>query len=239
MPSATVSRLPFSFACTSLFVNISLRTTNDSLAAGLDAMFQGSLDKHELPGSSNAAIVSSTVASDATSPSHQAALPDIPSPAFLASVIAAVKQALLALSSTHTSMAGAIGGIPATSALNRQSLKGQATAFAASGMGFPAVPASITRPVASSKGRPNFVVPSFVSTFCAPLVSSVAPWPSSIANGLSSSVPYSLPVPTLPHHPALFADHGITAGVLPHLLSAVLRLSVPDAPASMQSQSVL
>ena len=65
-------------------------------------------------------------------------------------------------------------------------------------MGFPAVPAPIAGSVASSQGRPNFTVLSFVSTFSAPLISSVAPSPSSTAAGLSSRLPSSLPVPPLP-----------------------------------------
>ena len=208
LPFATVSRLPCFFAGTCSFVNImSQRTTNNSLAAGLDATFQGSLDEHELPASSNAAIVPSSMASDATSSLHQASSSDVPSLAFLASVISAVKQALAAEQPTnsvqassysHTSVPGAIGGVPATFTSSQQSLQGQASAFAASGVGFPAVPASIAGSVASSQGRPNFIVPSFVSTFSAPLVSSVVPSPSSIAMGLSSSLPSSLPAPPLP-----------------------------------------
>ena len=69
---------------------MSLRNTNNSLAAGLDAPLQVSLDEQELPASSSAAIVPSPVASDATSSSYQAGLLDVPSPAFLASVISAV-----------------------------------------------------------------------------------------------------------------------------------------------------
>ena len=186
---------------------MSLRNTNKSLAAGLDAPLQGSSDEQELPASSSAAIVPSPVASDATSSSYQAGLPDVPSPAFLASVISAVRQALAAdqpansvqaSSSVPSSVPGAVGGVPATLAPSQQSLQGQASAFAASGVGFPAVPAPIAGSVASSQGRPNFTVPSFVSTFSAPLISSVAPSPSSIATGLSSRLPSSLPVPPLP-----------------------------------------
>ena len=114
---------------------MSLRNTNNSLAAGLDATLQGSLDEQELPASSSAAIVPSTVASDATSSSYQAGLPDVPSPAFLASVISAVQQALAAdqpansvqaSSSVHSSMPGAFGGVPATLVPSQQSLQGQA-----------------------------------------------------------------------------------------------------------------
>ena len=204
VPRDTVSRLPCFFACTSSFViRMSLRNTNNSLAASLDA----TIDEHKLPASSHIAIAHSTAASVFTSSSHQAGLPDVPSPAFLASVISAVKQALVAEQpansaqascSTNTSVPGATGGVPTTFVQSQQTLQGQASAFAASGLGFLAVPASIAGPVASSQGRPNFIVPSFVSTFSAPLVSSVACSPSSIATGLSSSIPSSLPVPPLP-----------------------------------------
>ena len=105
-----------------------------------------------------------------TSSSHQAGLPDVPSPAFLASVISAVKQALVAEQhansaqascSTNTSMPGATGGFPTRFVPSQQTLQGQASAFAASSVGFSAVPASIAESVASSQGRPNFIVPSY------------------------------------------------------------------------------
>lgn len=59
------------------------------------------------------------------------------------------------------------------------------------------VPAS-TGPVALSQGSPNFVVPSFVSTFSSPRVSSVAPSPSSVATGLFSGMPSPLWLSTMP-----------------------------------------
>ena len=75
-------------------------------------------------------------------------------------MVAAVKQALVAertatsvqaLSSTHTSMAGAIQSVPAMFTPSQQSLQSQASAFAASGVGFPTVPVLIAGPVASSQ----------------------------------------------------------------------------------------
>ena len=139
---------------------MSLRTTNNSLAASLDAALQGLPDEQELPASLNAAIFPPSLVSEATIPLHQAGLPDVPSPAFLASVVAAVKQPLAAdwtatsvqaSSSTQTSVAGAIGGVPTTVALSQHSLHSQASAFAASGVGFPTVPVLIAGPVASSQ----------------------------------------------------------------------------------------
>ena len=177
------------------------RPTNNSLSAGLDSAPQSSSPS----ASSNADVpIPPSSVSDS---SHPAGGPDVPSPAFLASIVAAVKQALAAeqtatsgqaSGSPSTSVAGAIGGVPSTLVSSHQSLQNQASAFAASGVGFPPVPAPIAGPVPPPQGRPNFLVPSFVSTFSAPLVSSVAPSPSSVATGLFSSVPSSLPVPTLP-----------------------------------------
>ena len=93
-------------------------------------------------------------------------MPDVLSPAFLASVVVAVKQALSAKQPTSihasSSVAGAIGGVPATFA---SSLQSQASALAASGVGFLPVPASIAVTVVSTLGRPNFVVPSFGVSF--------------------------------------------------------------------------
>ena len=172
------------------------RPTNNSLSAGLDSAPQSSSPS----ASSNADVpIPPSSVSDS---SHPAGGPDVPSPAFLTSVVAAVKQALAAeqtatsgqaSGSPSTSVAGAIGGVPSTLASSHQSLQHQASAFAASGVGFPPVPAPIAGAVPPPQGRPNFLVPSFVSTFSAPLVSSVAPSPSSVTTGLSSSVPSAGP----------------------------------------------
>ena len=74
-----------------------LHSTNNSLAASLDAT---SLPSHseELPPSTSAnAKVLRSSCSDASSSSHQASgQADVPSPTFLASVVVAVKQALVA-----------------------------------------------------------------------------------------------------------------------------------------------
>ena len=179
------------------------RATNNSLADDLDTSPQS--PSAELPVSLNAAIVPPSSASDPPSSSNPAGALDVPSPAFLASVVAAFKQALAPDRSAQsiqtftcpTSVAGAIGGVPATFAPSQQSLQSQASFFAASGVGFSPVPAS-TGPVALSQGRPNFVVPSFVSTFSSPRVSSVAPSPSSVATGLFSGMSSPLPLSTMP-----------------------------------------
>ena len=89
---------------------------------------------------------------------------DVPSPTFLASVVAAVKQALAAehaLMNTPASSSVA-GGVPATLS---SSLQSQVSALAASGVGFPPLSASIAGAANQMQGRPNFVVLSFVSTF--------------------------------------------------------------------------
>ena len=170
---------------------MSLRSTNNTLAAGLDAGSSQSRPD-DLPVLS-ADFPPAPAINDVQSSSIQAGVQDVPSPAFLASVVAAVKQALAAEQSSSVqaspSVSGAIGGVPASFA---SSLPLQASALAASGEGFPPVPASITGSAASMSGRPNFVVPSFVSTFSPP-VSSVAPSPSSVATGLVPTLPPSLP----------------------------------------------
>ena len=111
---------------------------------------------------------------------------DVPSPAFLASVVVAIKQALAAdqtLMSVESSSSVA-GGITATFS---SSLQSQASALAVSGVGFPPVLASIAGAANQMQGRPNFVVPSFVSTFWPP-APSVAPSLSSVTAGLLPTV---------------------------------------------------
>ena len=175
------------------------RPTNNSLSAGLDSAPQSSSPS----ASSNADVpIPPSSVSDS---SHPAGGPDVPSPAFLASVVAAVKQALAAeqtatsgqaSGSPSTSVAGAIGGVPSTLASSHQSLQNQASAFAASGVGFPPVPRRSLDPFHLHKVGQTFLFHR-LCRLC-PLVSSVAPSPSSVATGLFSSVPSSLPVPTLP-----------------------------------------
>ena len=114
-----------------------------------------------------------------------------PDPAFLAAVVNAVKVALAAeQAAVSTSIAGpasssptpisALGGVPS------QDLGARTETFLASGTGFPSSPPN-TLP-SFSQGRPNYVVPSFISTFAAPR-------PAVPTNSLMS-VGSSLPYPT-------------------------------------------
>ena len=174
-----------------------LRSTNNSLAAGLDATSLASHSDELSPSTSANAAALRPSCSDTNSPLIQASgQADVPSPAFLASVVAAVKQALAA-EQTPTSVAASssvAGGIPATFS---SSLQSQAAALAVSGAGFPPVSASTTGAASQLQGRPNFVVPSFVSTFSLPAFS-VAPSPSSVVSRLLPTVFSSSPtVPVL------------------------------------------
>ena len=72
------------------------------------------------------------------------------------------------------------------------SLLSQASDMAASGVGFPPISATSTGSVNQLQGRPNFVVPSFVSPFSPP-VPSVAPSTSRVAAAPSPIVLSSLP----------------------------------------------
>ena len=104
-----------------------------------------------------------------------------PSPAFLAAVVTAVKQALTAeqtsnLPSTpatsfasNVPMAASLGGVPGScsSSSSTGQLDAQASSLAASGVGFSSVSPAVS--VATVQGRPNFVVPAFVTTFASPI----------------------------------------------------------------------
>ena len=70
---------------------MSLRSTNNSLKAGLDAGSSTQSHPDELPVLSADVLIPPAPASDVRSSSNQAGVPDVPSPAFLASVVAAVK----------------------------------------------------------------------------------------------------------------------------------------------------
>ena len=101
-----------------------LRSTNNSLAAGLDATSLPSHSKDLPPSTSANAEVLYPSCSDAHSPLPQASgQVDVPSPAFLASVVAAVKQALAA-DQTPTSVEASssmAGDVPATFSSSLQS----------------------------------------------------------------------------------------------------------------------
>ena len=94
-----------------------LRSTNNSLAVGLDATSLPSQSEDLPPSTSANAKVLCPSCSDAHSPLPQASRQDdVPSPAFLAWVVAAVKQALAA-DQTPTSVeasSSVAGGIPMT-----------------------------------------------------------------------------------------------------------------------------
>ena len=113
-----------------------------------------------------------------------------PDPAFLAAVVNAVKVALAAeQAAVSTSIAGPAssspmpisvpGGVPS------QDLGARTETFLAPGTGFPSSPPN-TLP-SFSQGRPNYVVPSFISTFAAPRPAV----PTNSLISVVSSLPYS------------------------------------------------
>ena len=113
---------------------------------------------------------------------------DQPSPAFLATVVQAVKDALAAdrapvcsvpSASSQPSPATMLGGVPVSSS----NLASQASTCLTSGTGFLPISAS-----SASQGRPSYVVPSFISTF--PISSPAVSLPS-CAFGTSSSASVS------------------------------------------------
>ena len=145
---------------------------------------------------------------------------DVPSPAFLASVVAAIKQALAA-DQTPPSVAASSSsaeGVPTTFS---SSLQSQASALAVSGVGFPPTSASIARAANQMQGRPNFVVPYFVSTFSPP-APSVAPSLSSVAAGLLPTALSSSPNVSLPVLQQSFVVAPGFSPVLPKLVSQIV-----------------
>ncbi len=121
------------------------RGTNNRVAAGLPLQTSNASD---LPASSvNSLLANVPRTSSAIVPGSSAipaSAPDVPSPAFLASVVTAVREALAAEQAVTSSslqapvqpssVAGAIGGVPPT--FSDQSLQSQASMLAASGLGF-------------------------------------------------------------------------------------------------------
>ena len=94
---------------------------------------------------------------------------DQPSPAFLASVVNAVKQAVMAKQASNlpfTSSTNLPGGV-APSSLSSGQLDKQVLTLAVLGVGFP--PVSAVAVSATAQGRPNFLVPLFVSTSVSPI----------------------------------------------------------------------
>ena len=165
------------------------RQTNNSMSAGLFG--DSSLDPElsDVDSSSTSATIDSVVpvlppvSTPVAGSSVSASV--APDPAFLAAVVNAVKVALAAeQAAVSTSIAGPAssspmpisvpGGVPS------QDLGARTETFLASGTGFPSSPSF-------SQGRPNYVVPSFISTFAAPRPA--VPTNSLISVG--SSLPYS------------------------------------------------
>jgi len=172
------------------YFRMSSRLTRNSQSAALDAL---SVAVSAEP--SCASVIADPAANplgpSAAAPRAVAAVgvqQDQPSPAFLATVVQAVKDALAAdrapacsvpSASSQPSPATMLGGVPVSSS----NLASQASAFLTSGTGF--LPTSVS---SASQGRPSYVVPSFISTF---LISSPAVSLPSCAFGTSSSASVS------------------------------------------------
>ena len=171
------------------------RQTNNSMSAGLFGDSSLDPESSDVDSSSTSATIDSVVpvlppvSTPVAGSSVSASV--APDPAFLAAVVNAVKVALAAeQAAVSTSIAGpasssptpisALGGVPS------QDLGARTETFLASGTGFPSSPPN-TLP-SFSQGRPNYVVPSFISTFAAPR-------PAVPTNSLMS-VGSSLPYPT-------------------------------------------
>ena len=117
-----LSFVPLSFtSLAALYVTMFLRSTNNSLAAGLDATSLSGQSEDLPPSTSADAEVLRPSCGAAHSPPPPASgQADVPSPAFLASVVAAVKQALAAEQTPTSSEASSsvTGGVPATFSSN-------------------------------------------------------------------------------------------------------------------------
>ena len=117
--------MPLSFTSLAVaYVTMFLRSTNNSLAAGLDATSLSGQSEDLPPSTSTDAEVLGPSCSDAHSPPPQASgQADVQSPAFLASVVAAVKQALAAEQTPTIAEASSnvAGGVPATFSSSLQS----------------------------------------------------------------------------------------------------------------------
>ena len=157
---------------------MSSRPTRNSQAAAFDAMISPAESN---PSSSAANSSLPSTGSADPSATSQSPMSDQPSPAFLAAVVSAVKQALAAeqtsnLPSTPATsfassvpMAASPGGVPGSSSSSSSTgqLDAQASSLAASGVGFSSVSPAVS--AASVQGRPDFVVPAFVTTFASPI----------------------------------------------------------------------
>ena len=152
------------------------RPTHNSQAAAFDAMISP-VESNPSSSAANSSLPSTGSADP--SATSQSPMLDQPSPAFLAAVVSAVKQALAAeqtpsLPSTPATsfvssvpMAASLGGVPGSCSSYTGQLDAQASSLAASGIGFSSVSPAVS--AATVQGRPNFVVPAFVTTFASPI----------------------------------------------------------------------
>ena len=152
------------------------RPTHNSQAAAFDAMIS---PVESNPSSSVANSSLPSTGSADPSAMSQSLMLDQPSPAFLAAVVGTVKQALVAeqtpsLPSTPATsfassvpMVASLGGVPGSCSSYTGRLDAQASSLAASGIGFSSVSPAVS--AATVQGRPNFVVPAFVTTFASPI----------------------------------------------------------------------
>ena len=173
-----IAVLPFVCREKAFCYDMTSRPTRNSQAAAFDAMISPAESN---PSSSAANSSLPSTGSADPSATSQSPMSDQPSPAFLAAVVSAVKQALAAeqtsnLPSTPATsfassvpMAASPGGVPGSSSSSSSTgqLDAQASSLAASGVGFSSVSPAVS--AASVQGRPDFVVPAFVTTFASPI----------------------------------------------------------------------
>ena len=173
-----IAVLPFVCREKAFCYDISSRPTRNSQAAAFDAMISPAESNPSSLAANSSLPSTGSVDPSATS---QSPMSDQPSPAFLAAVVSAVKQALAAeqtsnlLSKPATSFASSVpmaaspGGVPGSSSSSSSTgqLDAQASSLAASGVGFSLVSPAVS--AASVQGRPDFVVPAFVTTFASPI----------------------------------------------------------------------
>ena len=171
---------------------MSSRSTRNSQSAALDALSSAVSAEPSCASAIADWAANPPGPSVAASPAvAAAAVPqDQPSPAFLATVVQAVKDTLAAdraptrsvpNASSQPSTLTMLGGVPVSSS----NLASQASAFLTSGTGV--LPTSAS---SASQGRPSYVVPSFISTF--PTSSPAVSLPSCAFGPSSSSSVSSL-----------------------------------------------
>ena len=171
-----IAVLPFVCCEKAFCYDMTSRPTCNSQAAAFDAMISP-VESNTSSSVANSSLPS-TGSTDPSATSHSP-MSDQPSPAFLAAVVSAVKQALAAeqtsnLPSTPATsfassmpMAASLGGVPGSCSSSTGQLDAQASSLAASGVGFSSVSTAVS--AATVQGRPDFVVPAFVTTFASPI----------------------------------------------------------------------